>query len=153
MLAEAEISIGYYRGPVEDVLTGIDRAALRGAVLEIEAFDSAELYELVEARTANRPDLAEENRQVRYGKFRIGPIKFGPLALVLPVEAQNVAELLALVKSNVVAVLELNVRAEDRYLVMAPDVGDNEIWVSRDLPADSVAALRNALGSGLRPVE
>lgn len=40
---------------------------------------------------------------------------------------------------------------EHGVLVYAPDVGDNEIWVSARVPQQSVAALRDALGAGLRP--
>ena len=47
--------------------------------------------------------------------------------------------------------IELNVRDDDGYLVEAPDVGYNEIWVSRRLPEHSAEALRAALGDGLRP--
>lgn len=47
--------------------------------------------------------------------------------------------------------IELNVRDDEGYLVEAPDVGYNEIWVSRRLPPHAVDALRAALGAGLRP--
>lgn len=47
--------------------------------------------------------------------------------------------------------IELCVRDGEGYLVEAPDVGYNEIWVSRRLRQDAVEALRAALGDGLRP--
>jgi hypothetical protein len=47
--------------------------------------------------------------------------------------------------------IELSVRDDQGYLVEAPDVGDNAIWVSRRLPEHAVDALRAALGDGLRP--
>jgi hypothetical protein len=50
-------------------------------------------------------------------------------------------------------IVELNVRAEGRYLVEAPDVGDNEIWVSEHLSHETVAVLRSALAEGLQPAD
>jgi hypothetical protein len=146
---EAQISIGYYRGPVEDVLSGIHDARLEGAVLELDALSSDQLYAFIDERTAGRPDLAEQNRAVRHGKFRIGPVTFGPFMHVLPIEGGNVSDLRALMGRTPIDILELNVLLEDRYLVEAPDVGDNEIWVSEDLSPESVTALRAALGDKL----
>ena len=47
--------------------------------------------------------------------------------------------------------IELSVRDDEGYLVEAPDVGNNPIWVGRRLPEQAVEALRAALGDGLRP--
>jgi hypothetical protein len=46
--------------------------------------------------------------------------------------------------------MELRVRHSDGYLIEAPDVGDNEIWISSRLPNASMEALRAALGDNLR---
>src|SRR5215208_7616987 len=97
-MQEAEQSLGYYRGPPKAVLRAIDRAGLSQAVLEIDAGGVDALYDFVEARTADRPALADENRVVRHGKFRIGRFKWGPFSSALPIEGDNLPKLIALVE-------------------------------------------------------
>jgi hypothetical protein len=134
----------------------MQRAGLDGAILELDG-TAEELRRLVEARTEGRPDLAEANRRAGHGRVRFGPIALGggPLKLQLPIEGDNLADLRTLLERHAdpeIAV-ELAVRDSDGYLVEAPDVGDNEIWVSDRLPTESVQALRAALGANLRAAE
>jgi hypothetical protein len=136
------------------VLAGLQRARLDGAILELDG-SAEELHDLVDAHTASRPDLAEANRRARHGKFRLGPIAFGCGPLQLPIEGNNLAELRALLNRHAdpEIAIELDVRDSDGYLVQAPDVGDNEIWVSSRLPKESVEALRAALSEKLRAAQ
>jgi DNA-binding NarL/FixJ family response regulator len=149
----ADISLGYYRGPLDAVLVGHQRARLDGAILELDG-TAEELHDLVDARTAARPDLAEANRRVRHGRFRLGPIEFGAgRPLRLPIEGDALAQLLELLERHAdpEIAIELLVRDSDGYLIEAYDVGDNDIFVSSRLPEASTAALRAALGEHLRP--
>ena len=135
------------------MLAGLEDARLEGAVLELDG-DSEELVAFVEERTRDRPDLAEANRGHTRGRFRLGPIAFGVgRHLVLPIEGDTFAVLRDMLERHAgpEIAIELRVRDEEGYLVEAPDVGDNDIWVSRRLPAHAVEALRAALGDGLRP--
>jgi hypothetical protein len=148
----ADISLGYYRGPLDAVLVGLQRARLEGAILELDG-SAEELHDLVAARSAARPDLAEANRSARNGRFRIGPVKFGGERLLrLPIEGDNLAQLHALLARHADAeiAIELVVRDSDDSLIEAYDVGDNDIFVSSRLPEASIAALRAALGENLR---
>jgi DNA-binding NarL/FixJ family response regulator len=149
----ADISLGYYRGPLDAVLVGLQHARLDGAILEVDG-SAEELYDLVDARTASRPDLAEANRRARHGRFRLGPIAFGAERLLqLPIEGDNLAQLHALLgrHADPEIAIELLVRDSDGYLIEAYDVGDNDILVSSRLPQASMEALRTALGENLRP--
>jgi hypothetical protein len=148
----ADISLGYYRGPLDAVLEGVQHAQLEGAILELDG-SAEELHELVGARTATRPDLAEPNRRARHGKFRLGPIRFGGERLLqLPIEGDNLAQLRALLDRHAdpEIAIELLVRDSDGYLIEAYDVGDNDVLVSSRLPEASIEALRAALGQNLR---
>jgi hypothetical protein len=102
-------------------------AGLEGAVLELDG-DSKELRAFIDGRTEKRPDLAEANRR------RIAVLR----------------DMLERHADPEIAI-ELSVRDDEGYLVEAPDVGDNPIWVGRRLPEQAVEALRAALGDGLRP--
>jgi hypothetical protein len=148
----ADISLGYYRGPLDAVLVGMQQAQLDGAILELDG-SAKELHELVGARTATRPDLAEPNRPARHGRLRLGPIRFGAERLLrLPIEGDNLAQVRALLDRHAdpEIAIELLVRDSDGYLIEAYDVGDNDIWVSSRLPEASIEALRAALGENLR---
>jgi hypothetical protein len=138
------------------VLAGLQRAHLDGAILELDG-SAEELHKLADARTHSRPDLAKANRRARQSKFRLGPIAFGggPRKLQLPIEGDNLAELRTLLERHAEPeiAIELNVRDGDGYLVQAPDVGDNDIWVSSRLPKQSIEALRATLGENLRAAE
>lgn len=149
----ADISLGYYRGPLDAVLVGLQRARLDGAILELDG-TAEELHDLVDARTASRPDLAEANRHARQGRFRFGPIEFGADRLLqLPIEGDALAQLHALLERHAdpEIAIELLMRDTDGYLIEAYDVGDNDIFVSGRLPEASIEALRAALGENLRP--
>lgn len=150
-----EIELGYYKGPLERVLAGLADSRLEGAVLELDG-ESKELLAFVEERTRDRPDLAEANRRRMQRRFRIGPISFGAgCYLELPIEGDTLAVLREMLERHAdpEIAIELNVRDDDGYLIEAPDLGYNEIWVSRRLPEHSVEALRAALGDGLRPTK
>jgi hypothetical protein len=149
-----EIEIGYYKGPLERVLAGLEDARLEGAVLELDG-DSKELRAFIDERTRDRPALAEANR--RRGvepQHRFGPISFGrDRSRELPIEGDTFAVLRDMLERHADAeiAIELNVRDEEGYLVEAPDVGDNTIWVGHGLSEHALDALRAALGDGLRP--
>ena len=149
--AACDISLGNYRGPLDAALAGLQRARLDGAMLELDG-GSRELSSFVQARSASRPELAEANRRARQGRFRLGPIVIGGSALMLPIEGDNLAQLRVVLERHHDwdIAIELNVRDNDGYLIEAPDVGDNEIWVSSRLPKESISALRAALAGNLR---
>jgi hypothetical protein len=146
-----ERSIGYYRGPVDPVLTGIQHAHIEGALLEVDAAGGDEFDRFLEAQTSTHPEVHERNRRRREGKWRIGPFVIGgDSAMLVPIDAVAAfRELLA--RGPFTLVMHLAVIDDEGYLVDAPDVGDNEIWVSDRLPAESIEALRAALGDRLRP--
>jgi len=148
-----EVELGYYKGPLERVLAGLEDARLDGAVLELDG-ESEELLGFIEERTRDRPDLAEANRGREKPRHRFGPISFGRgQSRELPIERDTFAVLRDMLGRHAAPeiAIELRVRDDDGYLVEAPDAGDNAIWVSRRLPEPAVAALRAALGEGLRP--
>lgn len=135
------------------MFAGLQRARLDGAILELDG-TAPELHDLVDARTATRPDLAEVNHRARHGRFRLGPVAFGAERLLqLPIERDNLAEVHALLERHAdpEIAIELLVRDSDGYLIEAYDVGDNDIFVSSRLPEASIEALRSALGENLRP--
>jgi hypothetical protein len=145
-----DFSLGYYQGALDEVLAALQQAHLEGAILELDG-SANELHDLVEECTAARPDLGEANHRARVGSFRLGPIKFGGGPCLLPIEGDNLARLRALLERHADPdiAFELRVRDADGYLVDAPDVGDNEIWVSNRLPDESVQAFRAVLGENL----
>ena len=55
---EADIAIGYYRGPLVSLIGGLQDAGLEGSLLGLDG-DSRELNSLIEARTVIRRDLRE----------------------------------------------------------------------------------------------
>lgn len=65
----------------------------------------------------------------------------------------NLAQLRALLEQHADPEIAIELRVVDAegWLVEAPDVGDNEIWVSTRLPTESIEALRTALSGNLRP--
>jgi len=146
-----DLSLGYFRGSLDSVLTAIQHAGLEDAVLELEGAPSEELFDFAEELTADDPDLRRRNHHARHGGWRLGPIHFGGGPLYVPVSDENVARLREIADRHaaVEIAFELRVLAGDETLLCAPDVGDNEIWVSRRLSGRAVAAIRTALGSGL----
>ena len=58
-----EIELGYYKGPLEPVLAGLEDARLEGAILELDG-DSEELVAFVEEPTGDRPDLADGDNTI-----------------------------------------------------------------------------------------
>jgi hypothetical protein len=145
----AEICIGNYRGPLRDVLLGIDEADLTGAVIELDGAPSDELKALVEERTRSHPQLAEANRKAG-GKVILGfSIGGGPLSL--PIEGTNLREVVAMLDHHAEpeVAIGLKVVKEDVCLIDAPDVGGSEMWVSHSLSPNARKALIGALGEGL----
>ena len=137
------------------MLAALEAATLEGAVLELDG-NSEELTALAEARTRDLPELAEANRVRHRRRRRVGPIRFGGgWYLQLPIESDTFAVLRDMLDRHAdpEIAIELNVRDDEGQLVHAPDVGDNEIWVSRRFPQASLEALRAALGDGLSPPE
>jgi hypothetical protein len=135
------------------VLAGLDDARLEGAVLELDG-ESKELRAFIDGRTEKRPDLAEANRRRMEPRHRLGPISFGrDRTRELPIEGDTFAVLRNMLERHAEPeiAIELCVRDDDGYLVEAPDVGDNAIWVSPRLSEHAAEALRAALGDGLRP--
>jgi len=135
------------------VLAGLEDARLEGAVLELDG-ESKELCAFIDDRASRRPDLAEANRRRTEPKHRIGPISFGrDRSRELPIEGDTFAVLRDMLERHAdpEIAIELGVRDDEGYLVEAPDVGDNPIWVGSRLPEQAVEALRAALGDGLRP--
>ena len=132
------------------VLAALQHARFDGAVLELDG-SSKDLYVLVDQRSAARPEIAEANRRVREGTRRLGPITFGGGSLQLPIEGDNLAALRLLLERHADPEIatELKVRDEHGCLVEAPDVGDNDIWVSSRLTRESTEALRSALSKHL----
>jgi hypothetical protein len=147
---DCDLDLGYYRGPLERLLGGLEALGLEGAVIELDG-DSDEMQALAESRTRSRPDLAEANRLAR-GR-RIGPIIFGRGPTVLPIEADTLPKLRSMLERHAdpEIAIELNVRDTGGYLVQAPDVGDNEIWVSSRLQPAAIDALRATLAENLSP--
>ena len=149
---DAAISIGYYRGPLERVLIGLAQAPLEGAVLRLDG-ESSELAEFVDARASRHPELAEANKLARGWTF--GPVTFSEGDWHLPIEGDNVERVHAMMEHHADPEIAICLYVEDAHgeLVAAPDVGDNEIWVSERLPQAALDAIRRALGTGLTPVE
>jgi hypothetical protein len=148
-----ERSIGYYRGPVDAVLEGIECARIEGALLELDAAGFDDFEGFVDAATSARPDLRERNKRRREGKLRIGPLVIGGTpAMLVPIEAVA-AFRERLARGPYVLVMHLAVIDDEGHLVDAPDVGDNEIWVSERLSDDSVRRLRETLGDRLGPLD
>jgi hypothetical protein len=147
---DCDIELGYYRGSLERLFSGLEAMNLDGAIIELDG-DSEEMSQLAEARTCSRPELAEANRRAR-GR-RIGPFVFGFGSTALPLEQDTVAKLRSMLDRHADPEIAIEVTVRDEYgdLVQAPDIGDNEIWVSRRLQSASIDALRSALGDELRP--
>ena len=145
------MSLGYFRGTLDTVLAAIQDAGLEGAVLELDGAPSEELFDFAEELTADDPDLRTANHHARYGGWRLGPIRFGGGPVYIPVSDENIGRLRAMGDrhAEMEIAFALRVLAGKETLVDAPDVGDNEIWVSRRLSARAVEAIRTALGSGL----
>ena len=149
---DADISIGYYRGPLDALLIGLENAQLEGALIELDG-GAAELEALIDERTAAYPDLVAHNRRARDGVWRLGPIIFMEGAPTMPIENDPVAAVRALLEGHAdpEIAFHVTVRDSDGYLLEAHDVGDNVILVSPRLPEASVEAIRTALGENLRP--
>jgi hypothetical protein len=130
-------------------MIALEALDLEGAVIELDG-DSKEMQELAEVTTRSRPDLAEANRLAR-GR-RIGPITFRRGPTVLLIESGTLEKLRSMLERHAdpEIAIELGVRDEQGDLVQAPDVGDNEIWVSRRLPPAAIEALCRTLGDDLR---
>lgn len=135
------------------MLAGLGDARFESAILELDG-ESKELRVFIEERTADRPDLVEANRRRLEPKYRLGPLSFGrDQTRQLPIEPDTFAVLRDMLERHAdpEIAIELCVRDDEGYLVEAPDVGDNDLRVSRRLPPDAVEALRAALGDSLRP--
>src|SRR3954454_24729508 len=145
------LSLGYYRGPLERVLAAIQAAGLRDAILELDGSPSEELFDFAEEVTANDVALRERNRHARSGGRRIGPVVFGGGPLYVPVADATLSRLRDMTERHAEPeiAIALRVLAGEHVLLDAPDVGDNEIWVSRRLSAEAVEAMLAALGSVL----
>ncbi len=148
---KADVSLGCYRGPLDRVLAGIDGAGLAGATLALSGDAPSELEAFVEERSRLHPELGEPNRRARGRKvlgitWSEGPLRF-------PIEGTNVQDLIAMLEryADPEIAYELEVEDAGGALISAPDVGDNEIWVSGQLSTDSRQALIEALGDGLGP--
>jgi hypothetical protein len=146
-----EISLGYYRGSLDAVLTALERANVDGAVLELDGAPTDDIHDFAEAQTADRPDLLEKNLYARNGWFQNRWIKLGGGCLFVPSRREVIRGLLELSEHHAEPEIAIGLRVFDEHgtLVDAPDVGDNEIWVSPRLDADSVAAMRSVLADGL----
>jgi hypothetical protein len=155
-MEEATNSIGYYRGPLDAVLAAIEAARLEGALIELDG-DDPELSKLVDEACAGYPELIAENELWRHGRRRIGPITFygadDPSATVMPIEGDNLARVRALLANTdePAIAFHVNVRDDRGYLIEAPDVGDNEIWLSERVPPGAVQAICATLGERLEP--
>src|SRR3954454_10800588 len=145
------LSLGYYRGPLERVLAAIQAAGLRDAVLELDGDPSEELFDFAEEVTANDVELREKNRVGRTGRRRRGPFVFGGGPLHIPVNDATLARLREMTDRHAdpEIAIALRVLAGAHVILDAPDVGDNEIWVSRRLSAEAVEAIRTELGGVL----
>jgi hypothetical protein len=148
---DCDVELGFYRGPLERLIRALEAINLEDAVIELDG-DSKEMQELAESTTRSRPDLAEANRLAR-GR-RIGPIIFSRGPTVLPIAPDTLAKLRSLLDRHAdpEIAIELTVRDEQGDLLQAPDVGDNEIWVSGRLESSALEALRTTLGDDLRPM-
>jgi hypothetical protein len=149
---EATVEIGHYRGGLDALLAGIENAGLEGASIELDGGD-AELWALIDECTAPYPNLVAENKRARYGVWRFGPFMFGRGTPVMPIEGDNLARVRALLerKADPDVAFHVNVHDHEGYLIEAPDVGDNVIFVSPRLPQRAVDAIRAALREDLRP--
>ena len=147
------LSLGYFRGPLDDVLAALEDAGLDGAVLELDGSPSNELYDFAEEVTAEDPALRGQNEQARSGRGRIGPVHLAGPPLVVPIRGDNVRRLRAMGERHAEPEIALNLRVLDDHgtLLYAADVGDNEIWVSRRLHRQAVDAIVATLGERLRP--
>jgi hypothetical protein len=149
-----EVELGYYEGPLERLLAGLQEAGLEGATLEVDG-SSEELARFIEERTRDRPDLIEANtrtgRRFLGGRIVIG----GNRGDRLPIEGDTFAVLRDMLErhADIEIAGELTVLDAEGSLVHAPDAGYNEIWVAERLPQRAVDAIRAALGDGLRPPE
>jgi catechol 2,3-dioxygenase-like lactoylglutathione lyase family enzyme len=148
---DATVELGYYRGPLDALLEGIDNAGLLGALIELDGA-GAELVALIDERTSAYPDLVRHNERARNGAWRVGPIRFGGGKPTMPLEGDNLASVRALLArmADWDIAFHVAVRDEQGYLIEAPDVGDNVIFVSERLPRKALEAVRAALGSNLR---
>jgi hypothetical protein len=144
--------LGYYKGPLERLLAGLQDAGLEGAILEVDG-ESKELLAFIDERTRARPDLVEANTSHKHSWFGGRIVIGGNRGNRLPIEADTFAALRDMLERHADPEIadELNVLDDQGHLVHAPDAGYNEIWVSRRVPERSVEAIRAALGDGLRP--
>lgn len=146
---DCDVVLGYYRGTLERLVEALIAARLEGAMLELSGAADDELYDLLDGRTAHDPELAAANRKSRE-TFRIGPITFGCGPGLLPIEGDNLERLrLLCARNEPFGVIEVNVRDDRGYLVQAPDIGDNEMWVSDRLSAETIERMRATLGDDL----
>jgi hypothetical protein len=145
-----EVELGYYKGPLERLLAGLQQASLEGAILEVNGF-SDELLTFIEERTRDQPGFVEEDRR-KERRRPFGRIVFRPKGRRLPIESDTFSVLRDMLErhADVEVADELSVHDAKGCLVFAPDAGDNDIWVSRRLPEHAVEAIRAALGDGLR---
>lgn len=149
--ADTEVSLGYFRGPLDSVLAALECAELpETAYLELDG-EAVELHDLAEELTADDPQLSERNRLARNGSWQFGPIKFGGGPLVIPLRAHVLARLRDMLQRHADPEIASNLRVFDSVgmLLDAPDVGDNDIWVGRRLSNESIMAIRRTLAGGL----
>ena len=146
-----DLSLGYYRGPLDDVLAALHQARFQNAVLELGGDPSDELHAFADELTPDDPYLQEKNRRARYGTRRIGPLVLGVGPLYLPIREETFPRLLEMSDRHAEPEIAIHLRVLDPEgpLVDAPDVGDNEIWVSPRLPKESIEAIRAVLGDRL----
>jgi DNA-binding NarL/FixJ family response regulator len=149
---DANISIGYYRGPIDALLIGLENSQLKGALIELDG-GADELHALIDERTAGYPELIAHNERARNGVWRLGPIMFVDRVPTMPIENDNIAAVRALLETHADPEIAFHVSVRDRdgYLLGAHDVGNNVILVSPRLPETAVEAIRAALGENLRP--
>ena len=142
------LSLGYYRGPLRRVLAALDQPALEGALLELDGDPSEELLTFAEELTADDPDLQRVTHDARHGTWRLGPISFGSKPLLLPLGPGVLDRLQAMCEHHADPEIALALRVLDATgtLVDAPDVGDNEIWVTSRVDEQTTSAVQAALG-------
>jgi hypothetical protein len=151
-MEDADVELGYYRGPLDALLEGLQNAGLDGALIELDGGAEA-LEALIDERSAPYPDLVANNKRARDGIWRLGFFRIVDRTEAMPIEGDNIAAVRALLEDHAdeEIAFHVNVRDSQGYLLEAHDAGNNVILVSSRLPDSALRAIRAALGPNLRP--
>src|SRR4051812_28858023 len=110
---------------------GLDKA-----VLELDG-NSEGLNAIAGETTETFPDVAAANARARSKQWKFGPFTLRGGDLRIPIGERSVARLIELLGRSAEPEVATWIRVFDSrgLLLDAPDIGDNDIWVSARVPA------------------